>query len=181
MQDAYSIQTPSQHGGLAHEMERYMCKTIVSVTLLCLLAAGCDQKSSVDQGASSPIDGAATPGPAKSSSVKALVLADNYTPTFALQVRSQRHEAAGAKFRHVVITEYLDMDAPEVIATIQSDLASHGFAVAAPVAHGDATRLVGKKEGLQFFADVHDSPTVELQAENARGIVSFTWMDGDSR
>lgn len=158
-----------------------MRKTIISTALLCLVLAGCNQESPVDQGASSPVENAATPTPAKTSSATAVVLADNYTPTFAHRVRSQRHEATGAKFRHVVITEYLDLDAAAVIAAIQSDLTGRGFTVAAPVAHGGATRLVGKKKALRFVADVHASPAVELQAENARGIVSFTWLDGEPR
>lgn len=155
-----------------------MRKIGISMAMLFLLA-GCDRESPTPV-APSPVE-ATTPDVGTPSSSKAVVLADDYTPTFALQVRSQRHEAAGAKFRHVVITEYIDMDAPAVVAAIQSDLSDRGFAVAEPVAHGDAIRLIGKKGSLQIFADVHESPAVALQADNARGIVSFSWVDGEPR
>lgn len=144
----------------------------VGVLLLCLLAAAC-QREEAGAPAPAPQDAPSTQTPAKADAG----LIDGYTPSFEYKIRSQRHTEEGAKYRHVVIVEFLGVDAAGVLESMRSDLGKQDFAVVEPVQHGDGTRLVATKKGIRLAADVYGPDKVKLNNAEARGIVYFGWLD----
>jgi hypothetical protein len=162
-----------------------MNNKMIYVALLCVLATACQQEqtdAALDTQASARNTSSGAEERAGASRSDKAVLLAGYTPPFAHNIRSQRHEPAGGRYRHVVIVEYLDADAKEVIEALQSDLAARGFSVDGPAAYQDAIRMTAEADdGASMVITVHGAPDLELHSPGAQGLVTFSWLDSESR
>lgn len=161
-----------------------MTYKLIVPMLLCVLAAACQQEPPDAAGEARAPVAAAAVVQARSGDAPAAesaVLLDGYSPSFAHTIRSQRHEPAGARYRHVVIVEYT-ADTTAVIDALQSDLKSRGYKLAGPAAYQDAIRIVAEAgDGTSMVVTIHGEPKLELQSPKARGLVTFSWLDNEPR
>lgn len=151
---------------------------LIAPMLLCVLAAACQQEQ---PDAVVEAQGSTTAAPVADKPAESAVLVGGYTPSFTHTIRSQRHEPAGAKYRHVVIVEYT-ADTTAVIDALQSDLTSRGFKLVGPADYQDAIRIVAETDdGASMVVTVHGAPALKLQSPGAQGLVTFSWLDNEPR
>lgn len=158
-----------------------MNKNILATIALAILLSACDSEtnSASPQPAATAV---ADTAPAPAPSAPGAVLMGAYTPAFAHRVRSQRHEALGdGKYQHVVIVEYMDMDEQVVGETLSRELAGRGLNVKGPMERNGAQRYLAQNSKVgQMYADVNSKSALEL-SPGARGIIYFSWQDGEAR
>jgi len=156
---------------------------VMAAGLLCLFTSGCERREPAVEGAEPSRASTSRPeSPRPIRSATTAVLAEGYVPSFEHKIRSQRHVASGPKYRHVVIVEYMDIDAEAVIQALRSDLTAAGFTVSEQAQHGEGIRLPARgKSGVLMASDVYGPQQLKLQNPDARGIVYFGWVDKKPR
>lgn len=149
--------------------------------LLCVLAAGCSQQ---DGGAPSTASGAPVTENAEASSaapLRSVALAEGYKLPFAYQLRSQRHTASGAKFRHVVVVEFKGEDAKATLDKTVADLKSKGFTVDPPADHEAGVRVTATGKDSRMTIDIYGPAATTLKFPDTQGLAYITWVDHKRR
>lgn len=148
-----------------------MLRKISIATMLCIAAAGCSQQGEAPKAA----QGTAATNEAGTSGK--VVLADGYTPPFALRLRSQRHQPSAGKFRHVVAAEFKDLDAKAAVDKLSADLAGKGYKVDPAVDHSGGVRLGAQAKGAHMTLDVYGPAGTTLKYPGSQGLIYVTWVD----
>lgn len=153
-----------------------MKKNLVLAACVMLAACGKTPPAEAPQAATpAPVEAPAKPEPqAPVASPDQAQLMGGYVPQFAHRVRSQRHEDG----KHVVIVEFIGLDASAVGAKLQEELAARRLTVKEPVKRPDGTvryQAQNSKVGV-LIADVNGSPALKL-GPDAQGTIYFSWQD----